>query len=147
LKLLSKELCLSFIGIPNFINKLAMPRLFDMRLPKFYRFDSCSSFNCISGKTSKGRKMLTQGKMNTDDLSGCHLVYIGTTDPEKVSRIAASLSSTSVLTVSHLKDSSDLKIIIKLIKKKNKFRFRINQDAAENASLKVGSNLLRLGTK
>jgi len=101
----------------------------------------------IKGKKTKGRGILAYGKKGADDLSNCHLVYIGAPDPEKVSKISESLSNASVLTVSHIKDASDLKIIINFVKKKNKFKFKINNDAAENASLKVGSTLLKLGVK
>jgi len=58
-----------------------------------------------------------------------------------------SLPSSGVLTVGRWGKTSNAKVIINLIKDKNKFKFTINTNAADQANLKIRSRLLKLAVK
>ncbi len=62
----------------------------------------------------------------------------------RVSEIVASLSGQSVLTVGAMDRFTEQNGIINLVKRKNGIKFEINQIAAHQAGLKIGSKLMIL---
>lgn len=99
------------------------------------------------GKNTKGRRLITQSRKRTDDLKSCHLVFFGTREQEGMDKAVKSLPSSGVLTVGRWGKTSNAKVIINLIKDKNKFKFTINTNAADQANLKIRSRLLKLAVK
>lgn len=98
----------------------------------------------LNGKKIKGRRVITQSKKSIGDLNSCHLVFIGTRDQEGVSEVVKSITGAGILTVGRLDRTSDSKVVINLIKYKNKFKFSVNTNKAEQANLKISSRLLKL---
>jgi hypothetical protein len=80
LKLLYKELCLSFMGIPNFFNRLAMPRLFNMRMTKYIVFIVLIlvfPLTALAEKPKESTKLEEDfAEMALEDLLGTEVVLI-----------------------------------------------------------------------
>ena len=98
----------------------------------------------LMGKKTKGRRLITHSRKRTDDMKSCHLVYIGTKEQEGEGKVVKSPPGSGVLTVGYRGKTSNAKAIINLIKDKNKFKFAINTNVADQANLKIGSKLLQL---
>ena len=64
-----------------------------------------------------------------------------------VDEVAKSLTGAGILTVGRLDKTSQSTVIINLMKYKNKFKFSINTDKADQANLKISSRLLKLAVK
>jgi len=101
----------------------------------------------LNGKKIKGRRVITQSRKSIGDLNSCHLVFIGTGEQEDVGEVVKSLTGTGILTVGRLDKTSNSKVIINLIKYKNKFKFSVNTKKADQANLKISSRLLKLAVK
>ena len=101
----------------------------------------------LNGKKVKGRGVITQSRKSIGDLNSCHLVFIGTRKQEGVNEVVKSLTGPGILTVARLNKTSNSKVIINLIKYKNKFKFSVNTNKADQANLKISSRLLKLAVK
>jgi len=101
----------------------------------------------LKGKTTQGRRLITQSRKRSDDLKSCHLVFMGFREQESVGHVWKFLPGSGVLTVGRWGKTSNAKVIINLIKDKNKFKFAINTNAADQANLKIGSKLLKLAVQ
>jgi len=101
----------------------------------------------LNGKKVHGRKVIIQSRKSIGDLNSCHLVFFGTQEQEGVDEVAKSLTGAGILTVGRLDKTSQSTVIINLMKYKNKFKFSINTDKADQANLKISSRLLKLAEK
>lgn len=101
----------------------------------------------LNGKKVHGRKVMIQSSKSIGDLNSCHLVFIGTKEQEGVDEVVKSLTGAGILTVGRLDKTSHSKVVINLIKYKNKFKFSINTNKADQANLQISSRLLKLAAK
>ena len=101
----------------------------------------------LNGKKVHGRKVIILSGKSIGDLNSCHLVFIGTKEQEGVDEVVKSLTGAGILTVGRLDKTSQSTVIINLMKYKNKFKFSINTDKANQANLKISSRLLKLASK
>jgi len=101
----------------------------------------------VQGKIFHGRQFSIQLKKETDNFLSCHLLYIYSLSNETTFKVLDFLQRQPVLTVFERAGSKNQLGIIRLIKKKNKIHFEINQGAAKNSGLKISSQLLKLGRK
>ena len=80
------------------------------------------------------------------EVSGCHLLYINTRAAEDWPHLRDSLAGQSVLTVSDMKDFTQLGGMIQFSRRDNRISVEINQQAIAAAQLQVQDRLLRLTT-
>ena len=100
----------------------------------------------IKDKPVKGRTLITKRLQSVRELRSCHLVFVSSTEKDRLSEIFESLKDSSVLTVGEMEGFIQSGGIINFIIRKNRIRFEINPDAAGQAGLKISSNLLKLAT-
>ena len=99
----------------------------------------------LSGKTVHGRAFrLTQSLSDDDELSQCHVVFIGQVSTDRSKRITQALHGKGVLTIGERADFIQQGGIVRLFLEESKVRFGINPQAAQEAQLDVSSKLLRL---
>ena len=98
----------------------------------------------IKNKTVKKRKLVIKRFEKIEDMEVCHILFISSSEVERLAKIIETLKDSSVLTVGEVKQFAQLGGIINFIVKENKIRFEINVDAAERAKLKISSKLLKL---
>ena len=101
----------------------------------------------MTGKTIKGRAIIINRGKAIDNLKFCHLLFVSSSERERVPQIVASLAGASVLTVADMDDFANQGGSINLIKRRNKIRFEINSNAAAQSGLKLSSYLMRLASK
>ena len=98
----------------------------------------------IKDKTVKDRKVVVKRSGKIEDLRGCHLLFINSSEQDRLPEIIEDLRGKSVLTVGETKGFAQQGGVINFIMIENKLRFEINVDAAQRAGLKISSKLLGL---
>jgi len=98
----------------------------------------------IKSKTVKDRKLVIKRFEKIEDMEACHILFISSSEEERLAKNIEALKDSSILTVGEVKQFAKLGGIINFIVKENKIRFEINVDAAERAKLKISSKLLKL---
>lgn len=100
--------------------------------------------NTIRGEVVEGRKLVLRKAQRVEDLGGCHVLFISTSEEARVGDILNSLRSASVLTVSDITQFCRLGGMIGFVLEGGKVRFEIKSGTAKNAGLQVSSRLLKL---
>lgn len=98
----------------------------------------------ISDKTVKGRKLNIKYPTRVEEITGCHVLFIGASERENLRQIMSFLKGSAILTVSDTEKFAERGGIINFIMVENKIKFEINPDAAQQCGLKISSQLLRL---
>lgn len=85
------------------------------------------------------------GKLSSlAEATNCHIVFISTSERNRLPEILLSLKGTSVLTVGEMNHFAVSGGMINFVRKGNKIRFQINREEATKAGLKISSKLLSL---
>ena len=79
------------------------------------------------------------------DAEGCHIIFISTSEEERLRAILDDLRDRPILTIADMPNFARARGIISLKTVEDRIRFDINVDAANAADLKLSSKLLRLG--
>ena len=98
----------------------------------------------INGKTINGRTLVVRRLRWGQDLRSCHILFISSSERQRLPQIIQSLRGASVLTVGDMGQFNQQGGIINFILEANKVRFEINSRAADQARLKISSKLLSL---
>jgi len=98
----------------------------------------------VEGRIVRGRELVIRRFKGVQDLDFFHILFISSSERARLSQILESLTGSSVLTVGEMAQFAELGGIINFTVQKNKIRFEINVDAAEQAGLQISSQLLRL---
>ena len=102
------------------------------------------ALNSVNNKSVRNRKLAVKQFASIQDLTKCHLLFIGASENKKLARIFRHIKTLAVLTVSDIQGFAQHGGIIELTKVANRVRFKINVAAAEKADLKLSSKLLKL---
>lgn len=124
-----------------------------------------TAFDSVKDKQVKGRKTVIKSFKSYKDLEAagtsnnvesadtieslkkCHLLFICSSEKEKITEITALAQKNSILTVGETPDLLQSGGIIKFLMEDNKVRFEINLTASKQASLTIRSQLLRLAKR
>lgn len=79
--------------------------------------------------------------------TNCHILFISTSEKERLPEILAGLRGASVLTVGETERFTESGGMINFVLEGNKIRFQINDAAARSARLTVSSKLLSLALR
>ncbi len=82
-----------------------------------------------------------------DQLTSCHILYVGEATPISALEVLAAVGDSPVLTVSSREGFTDQGGIIGLFSEKGRMRFDINRRSERHARLQISSRLLRLARK
>lgn len=101
----------------------------------------------VNGKTVQGRELVVRRIRNDDDLRSCDIVFVGASEERRTADIVGSLRSRPVLTVGEtphfLRDGGMIRFLIE----RNRVRFQIDSQNADQAGLKISSQLLSLAKR
>jgi hypothetical protein len=98
----------------------------------------------VDGKTVEHRPVLVKRGKTLADLADCHILFISTSERERLRSMLTLIQAKPLLTVSDMEGFRDAGGIILLKRKPSGMRFEINREAAERAGLKLSSKLLKL---
>jgi len=106
----------------------------------------------IKGKTVKGRKIEVRYFSNPQEVSGCQLLFIDSSETNNLGQILKALENASVLTIAESDSIVDKSWIISLVPEQKSstsqtIAFEINLAAAGKANLKIDTQLLKLAKK
>ncbi len=103
------------------------------------------SIQAIAGKQVRGRNIEISYIDTLQDFHGGHILFISRSAASEISSILKFMSSQPILTVGDMDNFAELGGMINFYIENNRIRFDINADEAENANLKISSNLMKLG--
>ena len=98
----------------------------------------------LHGKTVKGRPVVTRRFEQAEEARGAHILFISSSELQRLPEIIQVLQDSNVLTVGEEKPFTRHNGIIRLFPVKNKTNFEINLEAATRAGIKLSSKLLKL---
>lgn len=93
----------------------------------------------LAGQLIKERKLVIKKFATVEEVQGCHILFISSSEKDNLSGIHDQLKDSSILTVSENKAG-----IINFVIDKNRVRFEVDVGAAEQAKLKISAQLLKL---
>lgn len=102
------------------------------------------ALDAIEGKIIRGERLLIKRIRRPRNLENCSMLYISSSEKEKLAQIIDAIKGLNILTVGDTKGYTEQGVIINLYTEKKKVRFEINNEAAKNAKLEISSKLLNL---
>ncbi len=99
----------------------------------------------LKRKTVYGREIILKKYERATEVKDCHLLFVSTSDQQRVAEIISSLDARPILTVGESEAFQEAGGMIRLFKEKDEIRFFINRAAGQRAGLKFSSKLLALG--
>ena len=105
-----------------------------------------SDLDAIRDKLIKGRRVVVKQIDSTDALKNAGILFISSSEKERLRDILKSISGLPILTVGDTKSFAQRGVMVNFYLENSKIRFEINLEAAKLAGLKISSNLLRMGT-
>jgi YfiR/HmsC-like len=103
------------------------------------------ALDSLREKTIEGRRLVIKRVSKVEEAEKCHILFVSASEKESLSHILKVTKNWNVLTVGDTKGFAESGVMINLINIEDKVGFEINLDAAEHASLKISSKLLKLG--
>ena len=104
-----------------------------------------AAMESIEGKSIKGRPLAVIRIAQVADAVRCHILFISTSEEERLRAILDDLHERPILTISDMPNFARAGGTINLKTVEDRIRFDINVDAANAADLRLSSKLLRLG--
>jgi hypothetical protein len=81
------------------------------------------------------------------EATNCHILFISSSEAQRLSQTLKALEGSSVLTVAEMDHFNETGGMIAFILEGTKIRFKINNDSATRAGLKISSKLLSLASR
>jgi len=98
----------------------------------------------MSGKRVTGRPVTVRRFSRLDEVLGCDMLFVASSEAGNLERIFKALHNVPVLTIGETKQFAERGGMIELTTEGNRVRFEINVNAIDRARLKASSQLLRL---
>lgn len=98
----------------------------------------------LKGKTVKTRKLVVRQINSVQEMRSCQVLFVSASEKMQLPNILAAAKNQNVLTVSDMDGFAEAGGIINFITLEDKVRFEINLKAAQQARLKISSQLLKL---
>jgi hypothetical protein len=98
----------------------------------------------VSGETAAGRPFAVRRFAAGEDCHAAHLLFVSTSEGDRLPALLANLGTNAVLTVSDLDRFTEAGGMIQFLPTKVTVRFKINQAATARSGLKVSAQLMQL---
>ena len=100
----------------------------------------------VADQRVRGRRLKIRRSSDVDTIPPCQILFICASEKKRMKDILGQVDPMGVLTVSEVEGFASMGGMINFTVENQRIRFEINQSAAERASLKVSSKLLRLAS-
>lgn len=97
----------------------------------------------VANEAIRKRRIVVRRHRDVQEISICHILYVGASETPKLNHILAALDGRHILTVGETDLFTTHNGIIQFRLVENKLRLRINVEAAKMAKLSISSQLLR----
>ena len=101
----------------------------------------------LAQRTHESHPIILRFLNTVDEVRGCHLLYLSTSEAERETALLAKTVKSPVLTVSSLPDFVEQGGIIGFVRSGNHVRFTINRGACEHQGLTCSAKLLEVAVK
>ena len=101
----------------------------------------------VRNKTVDDHPLVIKHFRSPSEATNCQILFISTSEKSRLAEILEALKGASVLTVGETDRFTETGGMINFFQAGTKLRFRINQEAATKAGLKISSKLLSLGAR
>jgi hypothetical protein len=98
----------------------------------------------LRGKTLSEKPIEIERLSDVRQLTGCHVVFISSSERSQAAAILETLSAHPVLTVSEIPEFAELGGMVNFYIEDRRIRFEINPKSAARAGLRISSQLLKL---
>jgi hypothetical protein len=98
----------------------------------------------VAGKFIHEKPVVIKRFSNMEDISGCHILFIGYSAKDHLTELFNFVRKTPVLTVSDMQGFANRGGMINFRSVKKYIRFEINVKAAQQTELRISSQLLKL---
>jgi hypothetical protein len=98
----------------------------------------------IRGENIDGRQLITKQIDRAENIEGCRILFIASSEEGRLSKILTSVATKPVLTVSDIQRFTDTGGIIGFVSVNDKVRFDINLTNSDKAGLTLSSQLLKV---
>lgn len=103
-----------------------------------------SEFGAMDGKLSQGKSVVFMEVTSLEELRDCcDLIYIDSIQDKLVDDVLNTLSASPVLTVNDTEHFIQQGGMIRFIRKGTKLKFQVNLESAQQAGLKISSEMLK----
>ena len=111
-----------------------------------------SDIDIIKGKIIKGRKLVVKYFSSVQEATGCHMLFICSSETNNLGTILEKLDHSRILTVAEAEGFIEQSGMINLVLEQKSpgsqvVSFEINQEAAKKANLKLDTQLLKLAKR
>lgn len=96
----------------------------------------------VAGRSSQGRKVVVRRARDVDALSNCHVIFISSSEQDRLPGILAALRNRPVLTVCDADAVFDQGVMVKFALVNETVRFEVKLGPAGRAGIKLGSGML-----
>jgi uncharacterized protein DUF4154 len=98
----------------------------------------------IAGESINGRKVLVKHLTKPQDAVSCRILFISSSQQNRLKEILAELDNSSVLTVSDMPEFTRRGGMIQFVVEANRVRFEVNLTSTERSGLTLSSQLLKV---
>jgi hypothetical protein len=110
------------------------------------RDDFGASADALVGKRLLGQSLLISRLQPGQATTGCHIVFVGRSEKDRLGAILASLAHQPALTVSDIEGFAARGGVVGFATRDHKIGFEINPAAGKRAGLEISAQLLQLAT-
>jgi hypothetical protein len=101
----------------------------------------------LDGGSWQGKPVAPKRILTVDDAAACNVLFISSSEAERLGQILPTLEKRPILTVSDIPLFSRHGGMIEFVLTENRVRFEVNVGAAEKAGLNIDSQLLKIATR
>jgi YfiR/HmsC-like len=98
----------------------------------------------VENETVGGKRVVVKQIPASEDAVNCRILFISSSEEQRVQQVLTSLGGASVLTVSDLPKFAQRGGMVQFVLEGNRVRFEVNSAAAERAGLRLSSELLKV---
>lgn len=98
----------------------------------------------VAGEKIDGRDVVARRISNADAAHACSILYLSSSETDRIDKILAALKNAPVLTVSDIPDFTQRGGIIQFVLRDNRVRFLVNLGPAQHEGLSLSSELLKV---
>ncbi|MBV9573924.1 MAG: YfiR family protein [Acidobacteriales bacterium] len=98
----------------------------------------------LAGETINGKAAVARRISKPEEAATCGVLFISSSEREHIKKILAALQKAPILTVSDMKEFSEMGGMVQFVMEDNRVRFEVNVGAAERAGLSLSSELLKV---